>query len=109
MKLLRSQADGGRTVLVVTHSTDNLALCDQVLILAPGGLVAYFGAPEDVLTHFGCERYAEVFKQLTENPRVHADRWASGFSVRPTRRRNWHNRSSTLRLPACAGPGSGAR
>ena len=83
MKLLRSQADGGRTVLVVTHSTDNLALCDQVLILAPGGLVAYFGAPEDVLTHFGCERYAEVFKQLTENPRVHADRWASGHQASP--------------------------
>ncbi|MGL5248310.1 MAG: ABC transporter permease, partial [Brooklawnia sp.] len=35
------------------------------------------------LTHFGCERYAEVFKQLTENPRVHADRWASGHQASP--------------------------
>jgi len=83
MKLLRAQADGGRTILVVTHSTDNLALCDQVLILAPGGSVAYFGAPEDVLPHFGCERYAEVFKQLTENPRLYADRWANGHLASP--------------------------
>ena len=76
MKLLRAQADGGRTVLVVTHSTDNLELCDQVLILAPGGQVSYFGRPEEVLAHFGCERYAEVFKSLSQDPQLFAARWA---------------------------------
>lgn len=81
MRLLRSQADGGRTVLVVTHSTDNLSLCDHVLILAPGGRVAYFGPPDGVLGHFGSERYAEVFKTLADNPRLHADHWASNHPV----------------------------
>lgn len=76
MKLLRSQADGGRTVLVVTHSTDNLDLCDQVLILAPGGLVAYYGPPAGVLGYFGFDRYAEVFKSLSADPPAHGQRWA---------------------------------
>lgn len=78
MRLLRAQADGGRTVLVVTHSTDNLSLCDKVLILAPGGAVAYFGPPQDVLGYFGSDRYAEVFKRLTDDPAHYAARWASG-------------------------------
>lgn len=76
MQLLRTQASGGRTVLVVTHSTDNLSLCDQVLILAPGGLVAYYGPPQGVLGHFGSRRYAEVFKGLADDPNGHAHRWA---------------------------------
>ena len=45
MELLRTQTDGGRAVLVVTRSTDNLDLCDEVLILAPGGRAAYLGPP----------------------------------------------------------------
>ncbi|RLP09474.1 ATP-binding cassette domain-containing protein [Propionibacterium australiense] len=75
MELLRAQADGGRAVLVVTHSTDNLALCDQVLILAPGGGVAYFGPPSEVLGYFGAARYAEVFQSLSDDPARHIGRY----------------------------------
>ena len=46
MDLLRSLADGGRTVIVVTHSVQSLMLCDRVLFLAPGGHTAYFGPPQ---------------------------------------------------------------
>ena len=45
MQLLRGLADDGRTVLVVTHSVAELAICDQLLVMAPGGSVAYFGPP----------------------------------------------------------------
>ena len=75
MRLLRAQADGGRTVLVVTHSTDNLQLCDKVLILAPGGSVAYYGDPAHVLNYFSMSRYAEVFKALSAQPMRWAQAW----------------------------------
>lgn len=81
MRLLREQADGGRTVLVVTHSTDNLDLCDLVLILAPGGMVAYFGPPNDVLPYFGSDRYASVFTGLAADPQGQAMRWAQTHAV----------------------------
>ncbi|GAA3649297.1 FHA domain-containing protein [Streptomyces chitinivorans] len=61
MKLLRELADDGRTVLVVTHSVAELALCDRVLVMAPGGGVAYFGPPEEALNFFGYESWADVF------------------------------------------------
>ncbi len=41
MELLRDLADGGRTVILVTHATKNVMMCDQVVFLAKGGYLAY--------------------------------------------------------------------
>lgn len=64
MELLRGLADGGRTVIVVTHTVQSLRLCDRVLVLAPGGSVAYFGPPQLAPAYFGCEDYEEIFQLL---------------------------------------------
>ncbi|HEV7625641.1 MAG TPA: FHA domain-containing protein [Streptomyces sp.] len=61
MQLLRGLADDGRTVLVVTHSVAELGLCDKLLVMAPGGGVAYFGPPEEALNFFGYSTWADVF------------------------------------------------
>jgi hypothetical protein len=66
MKQLRSLADGGRVVMVVTHSVLALDVCDNVMVLAPGGRIAYFGPPEGVLAHFGKKNYPEVFDLLDD-------------------------------------------
>ncbi|MCM3923049.1 ATP-binding cassette domain-containing protein [Frankia sp. AiPs1] len=67
MQSLRTLADDGRTVIVVTHSVAQLDLCDYVLVLAPGGYVAYFGPPQDALPFFGEQGYPWVFLRLQEN------------------------------------------
>jgi ABC-type multidrug transport system ATPase subunit len=64
MELLRELADGGRTVLVITHAVASLDLCDRVLFLAPGGRMAYYGPPAEALEFFGARDYAEVFHRL---------------------------------------------
>ncbi|MEV5380190.1 ABC transporter ATP-binding protein/permease [Streptomyces nondiastaticus] len=76
MQLLRGLADDGRTVLVVTHSVAELALCDKLLVMAPGGSVAYFGPPEEALNFFGYETWADVFSAF-ENYRDYdwSGRW----------------------------------
>ncbi|CAL9402507.1 ABC transporter ATP-binding_permease protein [Streptomyces sp. enrichment culture] len=76
MQLLRGLADDGRTVLVVTHSVAELALCDKLLVMAPGGSVAYFGPPEEALNFFGYDTWADVFSAF-ENYREYdwAGRW----------------------------------
>ncbi|MBT2451777.1 FHA domain-containing protein [Streptomyces sp. ISL-43] len=61
MQLLRGLADDGRTVLVVTHSVAELAICDKLLVMAPGGSVAYFGPPDEALNFFGYTTWADVF------------------------------------------------
>ncbi|MGW1237244.1 FHA domain-containing protein [Streptomyces californicus] len=76
MQLLRGLADDGRTVLVVTHSVAELAICDKLLVMAPGGSVAYFGPPEEALNFFGYTSWADVFSAF-ENYRDYdwAGRW----------------------------------
>ncbi len=48
MTMLRDLADAGRVVLVVTHSLTYLDVCDQVLLLAPGGKTAFYGSPSQI-------------------------------------------------------------
>jgi ABC-type multidrug transport system ATPase subunit/pSer/pThr/pTyr-binding forkhead associated (FHA) protein len=66
MELFRELANRGRTVVVVTHSLQSLRLCDRVLVLAPGGRMAYFGPPQLILAYFDRADFADVFHDLTE-------------------------------------------
>ncbi|MBB2890064.1 ABC-type multidrug transport system ATPase subunit [Flexivirga oryzae] len=68
MQTLRQLADGGRTVGVITHSVANLNVCDKVLLLAPGGKVAYFGPPNELLSFFGAGDFADVFTSVSNDP-----------------------------------------
>ncbi|MGZ8740523.1 MAG: ABC transporter permease, partial [Gaiellaceae bacterium] len=76
MELFRRLADNGRTVVVVTHSVESLHLCDRVLILAPGGRVAYYGPPQFMTAYFGVEDMQDVFRTLVEQPAVD---WATRY------------------------------
>lgn len=68
MMMLRQLADAGRTVLVVTHSVAHLDLCDQLLLLAPGGKTAYFGPPDGVAPVMGTTNWAEIFIKVGADP-----------------------------------------
>ena len=68
MEQMADLAHDGRTVIVVTHSVANLNLCDRLLVLVPGGKIAYFGPPEDGLRHFGQPGWAEVFQAFDAEP-----------------------------------------
>ncbi|MCK9904719.1 ATP-binding cassette domain-containing protein [Frankia sp. Cpl3] len=66
-----SADEGGRTVIVVTHSVLFLDLCDYILVLAPGGYVAYFGPADGALRFFGKDDFrdfAAVFRELESTP-----------------------------------------
>ncbi len=76
MSLLRTLADGGRTVIVVTHSLQSLSLCDRALVLAPGGRTAFFGPPDEALAHFGHTDFADVFSDLEAGRDLD---WKTGF------------------------------
>lgn len=61
MSMLRRLADAGRVIVVVTHSLTHLDVCDQVLLLAPGGKLAFRGTPHDIATAMGTSDWAEIF------------------------------------------------
>src|SRR2546430_16422211 len=58
MEQMRDLAHDGRTVIVVTHSVDNLDTCDRLLVLAPGGRIAYYGPPGEGPAYLRHARWA---------------------------------------------------
>jgi ABC-type multidrug transport system ATPase subunit/ABC-type multidrug transport system permease subunit len=66
MELSRDLADKGQSVLLVTHATQSLDLCDRVAIMAPGGRLAYLGPPGGAPQAFGVELIDEVYARLTD-------------------------------------------
>ncbi|MBO3745279.1 FHA domain-containing protein [Streptosporangiaceae bacterium NEAU-GS5] len=76
MQMLRELADDGRTVAVVTHSVANLDRCDRLLVMAPGGRLAYFGPPAEALPFLGFTDWADVFIAFDDPSRDWAGQYA---------------------------------
>jgi ABC-type multidrug transport system ATPase subunit len=108
MRTLRELADDARTVVVVTHNVSNLEVCDQLLLLAPGGWVAYFGPPAQALRYFDQRDFADIFLLLATAPGEH---WARRFHQSPDYKRNMRhiNARAQRGARAAAAPGSAPR
>ena len=80
MEQMRDLAHDGRTVIVVTHSVANLDTCDRLLVLVPGGKIAFYGPSDEGLSYFGQPGWAEVFQAFELYP----DRdWAAEYAASP--------------------------
>ncbi|MBN1487966.1 MAG: FHA domain-containing protein [Anaerolineae bacterium] len=90
MKLMRELADQGRTIMLITHATKNVMLCDKVIILVRGGYLAYYGPPEDALTYFDNFRTSEerrikdmefddIYAILQDKTRGTPKQWAEAY------------------------------
>ncbi len=68
MLMLRQLADAGRVVLVVTHSVSYLDVCDQILLVAPGGKTAFNGPPDQIEAAMGTRNWADIFAKVGAEP-----------------------------------------
>ncbi|WP_367325404.1 FHA domain-containing protein [Streptomyces sp. HUAS ZL42] len=96
MHMLRGLADDGRTVILVTHSVLGLDMCDRLLVLAPGGTVAYYGPADDALAFLGFEQWPEAFEAFERDQ--YRD-WGEEYRDSPFHRQYVVNASPQPRLP----------
>jgi ABC-type multidrug transport system ATPase subunit/CRP-like cAMP-binding protein len=81
MELLRTIADEGKTVVLTTHATANVRLCDKLVVLARDGHLAFFGPPEEALRYFGVTEFDEIYDRLaTEHS---PPEWGAAFRQTP--------------------------
>lgn len=66
MHLLRRFADDGKTIVLITHATKNVRLCDQVVFLSRGGHLAFFGPPAEALDYFGVSDFDEIYVRIEQ-------------------------------------------
>ena len=76
MALLRELANESRAVVVVTHATKNLGLCDRVAVMGRGGHLTYYGTPGGALDFFQAEDHDGVYDALERRP---AEEWSQLF------------------------------
>lgn len=75
MKTLRKMANSGKTIILVTHNTLNLHLCDKVVFFGYGGKLCFDGKPKDALSFFGVDDFVDIYNLLNND----VDKWEQSF------------------------------
>lgn len=76
MQSLRTMADNGKTVILVTHSTLQLKMCDKIVFMGKGGNLCYYGSYDDALAFFGVSDIVDVYNMITDN----SEYWHSKYT-----------------------------
>lgn len=106
MQLLRRLSDSGSTVVLTTHSIQDIGICDKVVFLARDGHLAFVGPPSEARAYFQAETYDEIYERLAEEGT--ADVWAERFRSSRTDLPSPDGRADSP-MPASAPPPSLAR
>ncbi|MCX7835591.1 MAG: FHA domain-containing protein [bacterium] len=66
MKLLRKLADSGITVVLTTHNITekNFRYLDKIIVMAEGGMLAYYGPANQVCNYFEVSEPEQIFEKL---------------------------------------------
>jgi ABC-type multidrug transport system ATPase subunit len=102
MMMLRQLADAGRVVLVVTHSVSYLDVCDQLLLVAPGGKTAFLGPPSQIGAAMGTTNWADIFAKVGADPDEANRRFLAENQHRPQAVPSQHSPAADLGEPVHA-------
>ncbi len=67
MKTLQKMSKMGKTIILVTHNTLNLHLCDKVAFFGRGGHLCFYGKPQEALDFFGVDDFVDIYTLLNDN------------------------------------------
>jgi ABC-type multidrug transport system ATPase subunit/ABC-type multidrug transport system permease subunit len=67
MALLRELSGRSRAVIVVTHATKSLGLCDRLVVMGRGGVFCFQGSPGEALAFFGVDSYDDIYPTLEDH------------------------------------------
>ena len=56
-----------KTIIMVTHTVQNINLCDKVIFMGPGGKICYCGKPDKMYEYFGKDSLVDVYSELASN------------------------------------------
>ncbi len=76
MRLFRTMADEGRSIICITHNVDNVDRCHLAVVLMRGRLV-YLGPPAEATAYFGVDRLSEIYDRLGDRE---PEAWEKAFS-----------------------------
>jgi ABC-type multidrug transport system ATPase subunit len=102
MKLFRTLADEGKSLLCITHNVENVDHCHSIIVLARGKLV-YYGPPAEARRWFGVSRISEIYDRLPERE---VEKWEMDFAASPIYGEFVAKRLGMDQPPSAGGPAS---
>ncbi|MGN0435111.1 MAG: FHA domain-containing protein [Wujia sp.] len=79
--LSRLSKEQETTIIMVTHTTNNLHLCDKVIIMGSGGKLCYCGKPDGIKDFFNTNDIVRVYDMITADTKAWEARFkASGIN-----------------------------
>ena len=70
MRMLKEMTKDNKTIVAVTHVTQNLSLCDKVIVLGRGGKLCFFGTPTETCKYFEVTDIVDIYDKINENPEM---------------------------------------
>lgn len=80
MVSLKEMSSSGKTVILVTHSTLQLKLCDKIVFLGKGGNLCFYGSYDDALSFFDTTDIVDVYNKITDN----SEFWSKKYEEKRT-------------------------
>ncbi len=77
MRTLRRMANEGKTIILVTHSTLQLKMCDQIVFMGRHGKLCYCGPEDEALRFFRVSSVVDCYDKMN-NESAH---WQSVFNL----------------------------
>ncbi len=66
-----------RTIVMVTHTTQNLDLCDKVIFMGPGGRVCFVGSVDGAKEFFQTDDLTSIYNLIHDAPEMWSGRFAA--------------------------------
>lgn len=68
--LHRLAKNQGKTIIMVTHTTQSLDLCDKVIFMGQGGRLCFCGTTEQARMFFGTDNLVDIYNDIAKQPDV---------------------------------------
>lgn len=75
MTLSRLSKTQGKTIVMVTHTTQSLQLCDKVIFMGKGGRLCFCGTTEEAKAFFRADSLVDIYNMISDN----AEFWAEQY------------------------------
>ncbi len=84
MVMLKKLAETGKTVIMVTHTVQNINICDRLICMGNGGLLCYSGRPAGATEFFRKKAITDIYDDLNENSKEVSLRFKKMYSSKST-------------------------
>lgn len=95
-RLAKSQ---GKTIVMVTHTTQSLDLCDKVVFMGQGGRMCFAGTCEEAKMFFDTDNLVDIYNEMAAQPKVWAEQYRNCVPIEPIQetagQEQWKRRSAS--------------